>query len=276
MFLSSQYFGRCGRALLRAFSRRQRELIRRGLNPQLVTVINFWIANMKCLRPGQIPFSMKDVPKLVSYSDGEGDKAGVGIAVWFLCGRFIGGYIQLPPEVRGVWSRASTVGSDYDIFEIEAVGPALILWNWLKLFPPSCLWIHFIDNDSAPASLVKGSSAVLSGECITAFTHSRIASAGLWAWFDRVASKDNPVDQLSRGKLEGEWELLDISFPAPLLEDLRRYLREVLADDLLPPILYVFTTSTRLRALCSGSTSCWCFDSPSQVFLSSFLLFIIC
>ena len=35
MFLSSQYFGRLGRALLRAFSRRQHESGRRGLNPQL-------------------------------------------------------------------------------------------------------------------------------------------------------------------------------------------------------------------------------------------------
>ena len=156
MCLSSRYFGRCGRALLRAFSRRQHELSRRGLNPQLVTALNFWIANTKCLRPRQIPFSMKDMPKLVSYSDGEGDKAGVGIAVWFPCGRCIGGYIQLPHEVRGVWSRASTAGADFDIFEIEAVGPALILWNWLKLFPPNCLWIHFIDNDNASASLVKG------------------------------------------------------------------------------------------------------------------------
>ena len=68
---------------------------------------------------------------------------------------------------------------------------------------------------------------MLSGEYITAFTHSRIASVGLCAWFDRVASKDNPVDQLSRGKLEGEWELLEISFPDPLLGDLRRYLREL-------------------------------------------------
>ena len=179
---------------------------------------------MKYLRPGQIPFSLKDVPKIVSYSDGEGDKAGVGIAVWFPCGRCIGGYLQLPPEVRRVWSRSSTIGRNYDIFEIEAVGLALILWNWLSTCPLNCLCIHFIDNESALASLVKGSSAVLSGECITAFTHSRIAAAGLWTWFDRIASKDNPVDKLSRGELKGEWDLLEIVFPPPLLASLRRYL----------------------------------------------------
>ena len=71
--------------------------------------------------------------------------------------------------MRRVWSRASTTGRDYDIFEIEAVGPALILWNWLSRFPSNCLWIHFIDSEGALASLVKGSSAVLSGERISIY-----------------------------------------------------------------------------------------------------------
>ena len=43
MFLSSQYFGRLGRALLRAFSRRRHESGRRGLNPQLTMALKFWI-----------------------------------------------------------------------------------------------------------------------------------------------------------------------------------------------------------------------------------------
>ena len=123
-----------------------------------------------------------------------------------------------------MWSRAATAGAEFDIYEIEAVGPALILWNWLSSFPPNCLWVHFIDNESALATLVKGSSSVLSGECITAFTHARIATAGVWSWFDRVASKDNPVDQLSRGKMDGNWDIVPIEFPLPLRRDLQRYL----------------------------------------------------
>lgn len=42
MFLSSQYFGRLARALLRAFSRRQREAGRRALNRQVVAAIKLW------------------------------------------------------------------------------------------------------------------------------------------------------------------------------------------------------------------------------------------
>ena len=149
--------------------------------------------------------------------------AGVGIGMWCPCGRVVGGYLQLPAEVRQTWTRINTAGDHYDIFEIEAVGPALILHNWMHLFSPGALWVHYIDNDSARATLVKGSSSVLSGECITAFTHSKISEIGLWPWFDRVATDDNPVDKLSRGCMDGPWELLPVVFPPELLSSLRAY-----------------------------------------------------
>ena len=222
MFMSSQYFGRLGRALLRAFSRRQHEM-RYGINNQIRAACEFWMHHMHCMRPREIPLSLTDAPMFVSYSDGEGDSAGVGIALWCPGGRTIGGYIKLPDEVRSTWSRVAATGDHYDIFEIEAVGPALILHNWADLFVPGALWVHYIDNDSALATLVKGSSSVMSGECITAFTHSKIADLGLWSWFDRVASDDNPVDKLSRGSMDGPWELVPIEFPQALLVSLRAY-----------------------------------------------------
>ena len=131
---------------------------------------------------------------------------------------------SLPEDVRQVWSRAATAGEHFDIFEIEAVGPVLILHNWLSYFPSKRLWLHWIDNVSAFATLVKGSSSVLSGEVITAFTHAQIARAGMWSCLDRVASVDNPVDKLSSGELKEDWDLLPIEFPPVLLSDLRRYL----------------------------------------------------
>ena len=90
--------------------------------------------------------------------------------------------------------------------------------------PDGCLWIHFIDNDAALATLVKGSSSVMSGEVITFHTHSLVAKCGIWVGFDRVASKDNPADQLSRGKLQGPWELKPIEFPPILITELNAYL----------------------------------------------------
>ena len=179
---------------------------------------------MRSIRPREVPVSLATAPLYLSYSDGEGEGAGVGIGLWLPDGSCYGGYIKLPELVRKVWSRASTCGDHYDIFEIEAVGPALILHNWGHMFLPGALWLHFIDNEAALATLVKGSSSVLSGEVITAFTHSRIATHGLWSWFDRVASDDNLVDKLSRGKMEGPWQLLDIEFPPVLLRELHEYL----------------------------------------------------
>ena len=82
MFLSSQYFGRLGRALLRAFSRRQHELNRFSLNPQIIAAVNFWVAHMKCLRPREIPVSLTNAPFFLSYSDGEGADAQIGVAIW--------------------------------------------------------------------------------------------------------------------------------------------------------------------------------------------------
>ena len=131
--------------------------------------------------------------------------------------------LKLPAEVRSTWTRFATAGDHYDIFEVEAVGPALVLHNWKDMITPGALWVHYIDNDSALATLVKGSSSVLSGECITAYTHSKIADLGLWPWFDRVATDDNPVDKLSRGSVDGPWKLVPIEFPQELLCSLLSY-----------------------------------------------------
>ena len=81
MFMSSQYFGRLGRALLRAFSRRQHENIH-VLNNQIEAACKFWITSMESLRPREIPVSLSSRPVYLSYSDGEGEGAGVGIALW--------------------------------------------------------------------------------------------------------------------------------------------------------------------------------------------------
>ena len=179
---------------------------------------------MKSLRPREIPASLAEAPVFLSYSDGEGEGAGVGVAVWCPNGTVLGGYLKLHEEVRSVWSRSASASDHYDIFEIEAVGPALIPYNFGHAFTQDALRLHFIDNDAALATPVKGSSSILSGEVITAYTHEKAASLGLWSWFDRVASDDNPVDKLSRGVMQGPWRLQPIGFPPGLLSRLREYL----------------------------------------------------
>ena len=80
MSMSSQYFGRCGRAPLRAFSCRQRDLKHVGLNPQLRASCRFWFDTIVDLRPREVLVHLPDLPCAVSHSDGEGADAGIGIA----------------------------------------------------------------------------------------------------------------------------------------------------------------------------------------------------
>ena len=115
------------------------------------------------------------------------------------------------------------MNDERDIYEIEAVGPLLVLSNWGHLMV-DMLWIHFVDNEAALATLIKGSSSVLSGEVISCYTHGMVAKRSLWPWFDRCDTHSNPVDGLSRKRREGDWDLVPIQFPPYLLELLARYL----------------------------------------------------
>ena len=212
---SATCFGRFGRALLRAFSRRQHEPGRYNINPQIKAACEFWVRNLPTVRPRQVPVNPQNLPLAISYSDGEGGKAGVGVALWLPCGDVLGGYIRVPDALRQHWTQRSSLVEARDIFEIEAVGPLLVLWNWGNMLKDH-LWVHFIDNEGSLAALAKGSSSVMSGEVIVGFTQELIAKRGIIAWFDRVDTHSNPVDGLSRGDLHGPWRLVRIRFPSGL------------------------------------------------------------
>ena len=202
--------------MLRPFSRRQHEPGRFNLNPQIVAACEFWLRNLPNVRPREVPVNPELLPLAVSYSDGEGDKAGVGIALWLPSGEALAGYTRVPSALRRMWSERESMADIRDIFQVEAVGPLLVLYNWGHMFR-NHLWIHFIDNEGALAALAKGSSSVMSGELIVGMTHEIAADFGVIGWFDRVDSASNPVDKLSRGKKEGPWRLVRIRFPAELM-----------------------------------------------------------
>ena len=136
---------------------------------------------MRDLRVREVPVDLCEAPLFLSYPDSEGEGAGIGVALWCPDGSSIGGYIALPEVVRSVWSRSAVGGDHYDIFEIEANGPALAVHSFGQYITPGSLWLRFIDNEAALATLIKGSSSVMSGEVITAYTHSRATSSGIWA-----------------------------------------------------------------------------------------------
>jgi len=209
-FTCTQFHGKWGRAKLRPFVRRQYEVDTFALNPQLMSAIVWWKTNIPRAPKRQVFVNNSSRPLVITYSDGEGSDAGVGVAIW--CAERIGprphaGFIMIPDEVRRLWSAQKRSASDFatlypdldynDIIEIEGIGPLLILHNFGHILRGS-LWIHFIDNASALGSLVKGSSSVMQQDVIVGYTWEYIARLDVLAWFDRVDSKSNPVDGLSR------------------------------------------------------------------------------
>ena len=123
--------------------------------------------------------------------------------------------ISIPEDLRSEWDVNKKMNRFNDIFEVEAVGPLLVLYNFGDELV-GCLWLHFVDNAAALSALVRGSSSVESGECITGLTWSHIVGCGCLPWFDRVESASNPTDGLSRGKLQGPWVLEQIRLPREL------------------------------------------------------------
>ena len=108
-------------------------------------------------------------------------------------------------------------GEDFnDIQEVEGIGPLLALTTWRSLLEDS-LWMHFIDNNGALSCLVKGGSSVSSTDTIVGLTWQKISKINASPWFDRVDTKSNPVDGLSRGDLSGDWDLVPLVFPGPEL-----------------------------------------------------------
>ena len=74
-------FGRFGRAKLRPYIRRCGES-RAGLNSQISAANDFWLKFLVAYTPRAIPVFMDKLDVVVSYSDGEGADAGLGIGVW--------------------------------------------------------------------------------------------------------------------------------------------------------------------------------------------------
>ena len=212
-FATCQAYGKFGRAQLRPFSRRQHEPGRFWLNPQLQTSIDFWLEILPKLPPRPMPTALTTKRTVISYSDGEGACGQVGIALWQQ-GQSIGraGVVRVPEELRKAWDPNQKEGRFNDIYHVEAIGPLLVLMNFANELADA-LWLHFVDNDAALSSLVRGGSSVASGDRLTGKTWSQVVEVGCLPWFDRVDSAANPTDGLSRGRLQGPWVLEQIHCP---------------------------------------------------------------
>jgi hypothetical protein len=222
MFATVAFAGQYGRAMLKAFRRRCYER-RSNLNPQLLASVDWWIRSLGIAPSRPIPWSLDSRHTVVTYSDGEGS-GGIGVAIWSSkLSSPEAGRMMVPADVRKLWSSSLSSSPElYDIQEVEAVGPLVALSTWPHVLRNS-VWMHYIDNNGALSSLVKGGSSVLGTDTIVGYTWHLAAKCDALPWFDRVDTKSNPVDGLSRGDVEGPWSLVKLVFPgASLSQQLRR------------------------------------------------------
>jgi len=179
MFCSDQLFGMVGRAHTRALGRRAHEPSRVNLNPQLRATIDWWLNHLSTCPPKEVPLRLEHLPYVISYGDGEGGDGRIGaVVISNIMGDMrprVGGCV-VPSVVRNYWAwqrdLLSTTQSEdddlHDIQQVEAVCPAAILRSYPQI--NHCPWLHFVDNNGALSTLVKGSASVNSDEIILGYT----------------------------------------------------------------------------------------------------------
>ena len=216
-FTISATFGRIGRSQIRPISARAYSY-KRKLHDHLKACLVWWLRYLRTYSPRPVPTSLELLPTLVSYSDGEGGDAGIGVAVWVpWLRRPLAAFLTVPESIRQSWAVARGTDQCNDIFVIEALGPLVLLTTFPKIMR-NALWIHYIDNTAAEASLIRGSSSLATSNNIVCLTWELCHQNSLWPYFDRVESKANPVDKLSRGCFWGPWdEVKAASFPSARL-----------------------------------------------------------
>ena len=97
---ATQMFGMYGRARLAPLVRRQ-HVCRSNLNPQLETSLIWWLQALDEYIPRVVQCCLDHRGVVVSYSDGRGADAGVGVAVWHYDRRRpVAAFLKIPREVR--------------------------------------------------------------------------------------------------------------------------------------------------------------------------------
>ena len=160
---------------------------------------------------------MTSMPTVVSFSDGEGTYS-VAYVVYYprvRHGRPAAAQGVVPEELRSLHLQRKN-----DITNNEAYGPLGVLMGHGEDME-ICFWLHFIDNESALHSMVRGSASVEETDNIVGATWSLIARHRIIPYFEGVDSASNPIDGLARGiddDLETDW--LRIPFTWPGLDEM--------------------------------------------------------
>ena len=165
---------------------------------------------------------MPSMPLAVTYSDGEGGKTGFGVII-FSCFSHSGIALLSPlsPTLSAAFGeRFAGMGVYQDMFLVEAIGPLLLLCVYSDILS-GFAWVHYIDNTAAQNALLRGSSSISSGDHVVGATWVAAAKLDCWPYFDRVHTKSNPIDGVSRGDFSGPWErVVEAVVPLQLIREM--------------------------------------------------------
>ena len=212
-FASTLWWGKKGRASLQPLRVRQYYRSPTTLNRSIEACLHYWVRETAKPQTRSLLTTTDPLTLHVTVTDGEGTG---WIGLLYLRPRERGWRpqatrVRLPDEWRASWQSTKTT----DINEVEAASAPVALCTWPEL--TDGLWIHFTDNSSAEATLAKGSSKANDMNVIAEYTWTTAAERRLYLWADRVSTKDNPTDGLSRGNYEQfteDWEYVRAHLPA--------------------------------------------------------------
>lgn len=170
-----------GRCFLCPIFRRSYSDLRK-LGTPLRAALVWWLLFLRDYCPRPIHCSIQSLPCVASYSEG-GSYAGIGAAVWHGKEVPLVVFSTVPTVIRNQWQRFSGTDGHGDIFLIEALGPLVLLLVFPKIFRDA-MWIYYIDNTAAEASLIRGATSSYIGNHIVGLTWLLIQKRRLWPYFE--------------------------------------------------------------------------------------------
>ena len=207
-FISNAFAGQYGKHFLRPLIQRQYQphVWSTRLNAGLKGALKWWKLTLVQHPPRPLPLQRSLRRRLVIFGDGEGSGSIGAIAFHFAPGstsftRPRAFQLDLPQSLRDSWGQAKQ-----KINQIEAVVPLICLLTFREWAKDS-MYCHYIDNTSALATMVRGSSNKESLGSIADLTWNLIAKEKCFAWFEWVPTKANVSDGISRRNFSDPWNL---------------------------------------------------------------------
>ena len=218
-YASSQLLGRCGAWASLALSERATRgngPWAKGLTPELRTSLSWWIRFLSDARPRTIPLSRGQIPVLI-FTDGAYEEKTAthgGMMLDRADGRCECFGAVVPERLADHWRDR---GRRRQLIAQAELYPAIVSRQlWGDTLSGRRI-LHFVDNEGARESLVKGRSPSRACAALLECFWTHEVALNCLCWFERVPSKGNPGDAPSRLDFRADWlrGAVERAVPAP-------------------------------------------------------------